>query len=38
MSNIVVGLITYSFLPEKPSIKYQKVPSNQLSFYESNSG
>ena len=38
MSNIVAGLIAYVFLPKKPSSKYQKVASNQLSFYESNSG
>ena len=38
LSNIVAGLLAYSFLPKKPSIKYQKVASNQLSFYESNSG
>ena len=33
LSNIVAGLIAYSFLPKKPSIKYQSVKSNQLSFY-----
>jgi len=33
LSNLVAGLIAYSFLPKKPSIKYQKVESNQLSFY-----
>ena len=33
LSNIVAGLIAYSFLPKKPSIKYQTVKSNQLSFY-----
>ena len=38
LSNIVAGLLAYSFLPKKPSLKYQKVASNQLSFYESNSG
>ncbi len=38
MSNIVAGLIAYVFLPKKTSSKYQKVASNQLSFYESNSG
>ncbi len=38
LSNIVVGSIACSFLPKKPSIKYQKVASNQLIFYESNSG
>ncbi len=33
LSNIVAGLIAYSFLPKKPSIKYQTVNSNQLIFY-----
>lgn len=33
LSNIVAGLIAYSFLPKKPSIKYQTVKSNQLTFY-----
>ena len=33
LSNIVAGLIAYSFLPKKPSIKYQTVKSNQLAFY-----
>ena len=33
LSNIVAGLIAYSFLPKKPSIKYQKVKTNQLAFY-----
>lgn len=33
LSNIVAGLIAYSFSPKKPSIKYQTVKSNQLSFY-----
>lgn len=33
LSNIVAGLIAYSFLPKKPSIKYQTVNSNQLTLY-----
>tara|TARA_B110000967_G_C18729202_1_gene481712 strand:+ start:140 stop:604 length:465 start_codon:yes stop_codon:yes gene_type:complete len=33
LSNIVAGLIAYSFLPKKPSIKYQTISSNQLSLY-----
>ena len=33
LSNIVAGLIAYSFLPKKPSIKHQTIKSNQLSFY-----
>lgn len=33
LSNIVAGLIAYSFLPKKPSIKYQTIRSNQLTFY-----
>jgi len=31
--NIVAGLIAYSFLPKKPSIKYQPVNSNQLQIF-----
>jgi hypothetical protein len=38
LSNIVAGFIAYRFLPKKPSIKYQTIKSNQLTFYESNSG
>jgi Transposase DDE domain. len=33
LSNIVAGLIAYSFLPKKPTIKYQTVKSNQLTLY-----
>jgi hypothetical protein len=33
LSNIVAGLIAYSFLAKKPSIKYQTVQTNQLVFY-----
>lgn len=33
LSNIVAGLIAYSFLPKKPSIKHQTVKSNQLAFF-----
>lgn len=33
LSNIVAGLIAYSFLPKKPSIKYQTINTNQLAFY-----
>lgn len=33
LSNIVAGLIAYSFLPKKLSIKYQTVKTNQLAFY-----
>lgn len=33
LSNIVAGLIAYSFLPKKPSIKDQTVKTNQLAFY-----
>lgn len=33
LSNIVSGLIAYSFLPKKPSIKYQTVKTNQLTLY-----
>jgi len=33
LSNIVAGLIAYSFLPKKPAIKYQTIKTNQLAFY-----
>lgn len=33
LSNIVAGLIAYSFLPKKPSIKYQTVKTNQIGLY-----
>lgn len=33
LSNIVAGLIAYSFLPKKPSIKYQTIKSNQLTIF-----
>ena len=33
LANIVAGLIAYSFLPKKPSIKYQTINSNQLNLY-----
>ena len=33
LSNIVAGLIAYSFLPKKPSIRYQTIKSNQLTLY-----
>ena len=31
--NIISGLIAYSFLPKKPSIKYQTVKTNQLAMF-----
>ncbi len=31
--NIITGLIAYSFLPKKPSIKYQTVKTNQLIMF-----
>ena len=31
--NIITGLIAYSFLPKKPSIKYQTVKTNQLAIF-----
>jgi len=33
ISNIVAGLIAYSFLPKKPSIKYQTISTNQLAVF-----
>ena len=31
--NIITGLIAYSFLPKKPSIKYQTVKTKQLVIF-----
>ena len=33
ITNIITGLIAYSFLPKKPSIKYRTIPSNQLTIF-----
>lgn len=33
ISNMVAGLIAYSFFPKKPSIKYEMEDTNQLAFY-----
>ena len=33
ITNLVSGLIAYSFLPKKPSIKFQSIPTNQLSMF-----
>ena len=33
IANLVAGLIAYSFLPKKPSIKYQTTISNQLAAF-----
>ena len=33
LANIVAGLIAYSFLTKKPSIKYQLTNKNQLTFF-----
>jgi len=32
-SNLVAGLIAYSFLPKKPSISYQNIYSNQIMAF-----
>ena len=32
-TNLISGLIAYSFLPKKPSIKYQTVNSNQICLF-----
>ena len=32
ITNIVAGLLAYSFFPKKPSIKYETSQSNQLTF------
>jgi hypothetical protein len=33
LTNLVCGIIAYSFLPKKPSIKYETVKTNQLALY-----
>lgn len=33
LSNLISGLIAYSFLPKKPSIKFQNVNSNQICLF-----
>jgi len=33
LSNMISGLIAYSFLPKKPSISYQTSPSNQMAAF-----
>ena len=33
ISNMVAGLIAYSFFPKKPAIKFEMEKSNQLAFY-----
>lgn len=33
ISNIVAGLIAYSFFPKKPSISYQAIKSNQITAF-----
>jgi len=33
MTNLVAGIIAYSFLPKKPSLKYETVKSNQLALF-----
>lgn len=33
LTNLVAGIIAYCFLPKKPSIKFETVPTNQLTLY-----
>jgi hypothetical protein len=33
VTNLVAGIIAYSFLPKKPSIKYDVEKNTQLAFY-----
>lgn len=33
LTNLIAGLIAYSFFPKKPAIKYQPVESNQLDVF-----
>lgn len=33
LTNIISGLIAYSFLPKKPSLKYSTVTSNQVYLF-----
>jgi len=32
-TNLIAGLIAYSFFPKKPSIKYRKMNTNQLAIF-----
>lgn len=39
ITNLISGLIAYTFFPKKPEIKYETVQTNQIAIYlESNSG
>ena len=33
LTNLVAGIIAYSFLPKKPSLKYQTIKTNQLAVF-----
>jgi len=33
LSNLIAGLMAYSFLPKKPTIRYQTVKSNQIALF-----
>ena len=33
ISNMIAGLIAYSFFPKKPSIKYQTTETNQIQLF-----
>ena len=33
LTNLISGLIAYSFLPKKPSVKYQTLNSNQIWLF-----
>lgn len=33
LTNIIAGLIAYSFLPKKPQIKYSKINTQQLTVF-----
>ena len=33
ITNLISGLIAYSFFPKKPSIKYENVQTNQLAIF-----
>ncbi len=33
LSNLIAGLMAYSFLPKKPTIRYQTVKSTQIALF-----
>jgi hypothetical protein len=33
ITNLLSGLIAYSFFPKKPAIKYQTIPTDQIALF-----